>query len=132
MDITMTNHLNEHQLTLPQRETKPRIQGLTAITDLGVATRTQQELLLDYGNLIDFAKLGIGSAYVTPVLDKKIKLYRDHDIPVCFGGTLFEKHYHQNQLDSYVDLLKHCQIDWIEISNGILDISHTEMLKLAK
>ena len=51
---------------------------------------------------------------------------------MCFGGTLFEKHYHQNKLDSYAELLKHCQIDWIEISNGILDIPHTEMLKFAQ
>lgn len=102
LHITMTNYLNEYQLTLPQRENKPREQGLTAITDLGMPTGKQQELLLDYGDLIDFAELGIGSVYVNPVVHKKIQLYSEYDIPVCFGGTLFEKHYYQNQLGSYM------------------------------
>ena len=86
----MTKNLNEFQLTLPQRENKPRVQGLTAITDLGMTTCKQQELLLDYGELIDFAKLSIGSAYVNPVLHKKIQLYNEYDIIQCeYAGYCF-------------------------------------------
>ena len=39
---------------------------------------------------VDILKLGFGTAFVTPNLEEKIKVYQSYDIPVYFGGTLFE------------------------------------------
>ena len=39
---------------------------------------------------MDVVKFGFGTAYVTANLREKIAIYQDHNIPVYFGGTLFE------------------------------------------
>ncbi len=39
---------------------------------------------------VDIVKLGFGTSYVTPNLKEKLEVYRSYDIPIYFGGTLFE------------------------------------------
>ncbi|MGL1932258.1 MAG: phosphosulfolactate synthase [Desulfotalea sp.] len=124
------DHREGRTLSLPLRTEKPRFYGTTSVTDLGTNYEELSGLLDNYQNFIDHAKLGIGSAYLEPNLKNKIALYYRYNIPVHFGGTLFEKYYHQNKLDDYLIFLNHYKINWIEISNGTIDIHHDELLEL--
>ena len=109
-------------LTLPKRTKGERSYGLTSIADFGTPLGQLETILADYHQLIDIAKIGIGSAYVTPNVDKKIQLYKKYNVKPYFGGTLFEKCYLQGKLVDYIKSLKNFGIEWIEISNGTLDI----------
>jgi len=117
-------------LDLPERTSGKRTYGITSIVDFGIPTKELENILSDYSHIIDIAKLGIGSAYVTPNVKKKIELYEEYDvIPYC-GGTLFEKAYHQNKVSEYAAYLKRLGIEWIEISNGTVDIPLENRLEL--
>lgn len=119
-------------LELPARTVKPRVTGLTCINDTGTPCGELADRLADYGSLVDIVKLGIGSAYVTPNLDRKLDLYRRYAIPVYFGGTLFEKFYHQNKLNAYLDYLRKRDIHHIEISNGTIELPLDQRVALTK
>lgn len=119
-------------LTLPRRARKPRQHGITAITDLGLTLTGLRELLTEYGNYLDVAKFGIGTAYLTPRLAEKIALYREFNVIPYFGGTLFEKFQQQKKTKEYVQYLRQFGMDWIEISNGTIDLSLKERIKLIK
>lgn len=117
-------------LELPRRPSKPRRFGLTAVTDLGIPVGELAQVLPAYHPFLDIAKLGIGSAYIEPCLEEKIKLYRRFNIPVYFGGTLFEKYYIQGKFDDYLRFIRHLGIDWIELSSGIIDLPMEKTLEL--
>lgn len=117
-------------LELPKRTAGNRTYGLTSIIDLGTPLEELKSILHDYAPLIDIAKLGFGSAYVTPNLKKKVDLYKQHDIHPYFAGTLFEKCYYQNKIPEYLASLRDFGIDYIEVSNGTLNIPLQERLDL--
>ncbi|MEI2400907.1 phosphosulfolactate synthase, partial [Paenibacillus phytohabitans] len=78
-------------LNVPLRTKGERNYGITSIADFGTPIGLLKSYLSDYHAYIDIAKIGIGSAYVTPNLQEKINLYKKYKIiPYC-GGTLFEK-----------------------------------------
>lgn len=117
-------------LSLPRRTSGKRTYGLTAIIDLGIPLRELDHFLNDYHSIIDIAKFGIGSAYVTPFLREKVNLYKEYKIiPYC-GGTLFEKCYYQNKIPEYLKELQNLGIEWIEISTGTLDIPLQDRLNI--
>ena len=117
-------------LQLPKRTTRRRTFGLTSIIDLGTPVGQLEHFLEDYHMFIDIAKVGIGSAYITPNLQRKIDLYKEYGIKPYFGGTLFEKSYYQNKVPQYLECLDQYDIEWIEISNGTLNIPIIDRLKL--
>lgn len=119
-------------LELPRRTRKPRKHGLTAITDLGLTVAELRELLTEYHEYLDIAKFGIGSAYLTPRLADKVALYREHNVIPYFGGTLFEKFQQQRKVRDYLKYLKSFGVDWIEISNGTIEFSIKERVKLIR
>lgn len=119
-------------LNLPDRTKKNRSSGLTSIADFGVPLGELDHILTDYHDIIDFAKLGVGSAYVTPDVEKKIDLYKTYDIDPYCGGTLFEKCYLQHKFDDYLEYLRQLGLEWIEISAGVLEIPLHERLQLVK
>lgn len=119
-------------LDLPIRQTKPRQNGLTMITDKGDSLMQVRSLLESYSGFLDIVKLGVGTAFVEPKLDEKIALYKEFGIEVYFGGTLFEKFYSQNQMDAYVDFLKRHQINCIEISTGTVDINLQDRAEMVR
>jgi phosphosulfolactate synthase len=59
-------------------------------------------------------------------LRAKIELYQQHNIPVYFGGTLFEAFVIRNQFDDYIAMCKDYNIDVIEVSDGSIEIPHSE------
>ncbi|MBM7585583.1 phosphosulfolactate synthase [Bacillus pakistanensis] len=117
-------------LEIPKRTSGNRTYGLTSIIDLGTPIGDLKNILTDYHHLIDIAKIGIGSAYVTPNLKKKVDLYKGFDIKPYCGGTLFEKCYYQNKIPEYLSSLCDLGIEWIEVSNGTLNIPLQERLKI--
>lgn len=117
-------------LNLPKRTTGTRTYGLTSIIDLGTPKGELNTFLSEYHHIIDIAKMGIGSAYITPNLKQKIELYKNYGIKPYCGGTLFEKCYYQNKLPDYLARLKELGIEWVEVSNGTLDISLRERLNV--
>lgn len=119
-------------LEVPFRTTGERSYGLTSIADFGTPIGQLESFLEDYHSYIDIAKIGIGSAYVTPNLQEKINLYKKYKIiPYC-GGTLFEKCYVQEKIDEYAKSLQELGIEWIEISNGTVDIPLHKRIALIK
>ena len=117
-------------LSLPFRTGKPRSYGITAINDVGIGCADLRSHLEDRDDFLDFAKLGIGSAYLDKHLDRKVGIYREFGIPVCFGGTLFEKYYHQGKIDDYVLFLESTGVQWVEVSHGTVNISVEELLEV--
>ncbi len=119
-------------LDLPPRQKKPRKEGITAITDVGIPLGELVHILKSYHSLIDMAKLGIGTAYIEPLLEEKIACYKEYEIPVYFGGTLFEKYYSQGKLTDYLQFLDGCDIRCIEVSSGTLDIPSEQEIDLIR
>lgn len=109
---------------------KPRDSGINAITDTGIPLGELEKILEAYSCYIDIAKFGVGSAVVEPQLKQKVDLYKENNIKVYFGGTLFEKYYQAEKLDDYKQMLDQYNIDSIEISTGIIDISLEDRVDL--
>ncbi len=121
---------------LPKRTDKPRQYGLTMVMDKGMGLDDTNNFLSVAAPYVDIVKLGFGTAFVTNRLREKIDIYRSHNIPVYFGGTLFEAFLIRNQFDDYLKAIKDYNIDYVEVSDGSITIPHPEKCgyieKLAK
>ncbi|HEU4554176.1 MAG TPA: phosphosulfolactate synthase [Chitinophaga sp.] len=111
---------------LPNRTKKPRTHGLTMVMDKGLSVEEARNFLSVAGPHVDILKLGFGTSFVTPRLREKIELYQSHNIPVYFGGTLFEAFLIRNQLDEYIKVIKEYGITYMEVSDGSVTIPHAE------
>lgn len=111
---------------IPERNTKPRVSGLTMVMDKGLSVNEAENFLSVSYPHVDIVKLGFGTAYVTPDLRKKLEIYKSYDIPVYFGGTLFEAFLIRNEFDRYVDLCREFDIEYMEVSDGSIIIPHSE------
>ena len=111
---------------IPERTKQPRQNGLTMVMDKGLSLRDAESFISVGAPHTDIVKLGFGTSFVTPNLRAKIELYQQHNIPVYFGGTLFEAFVIRNQFDDYIAMCKDYKIDVIEVSDGSIDIPHTE------
>lgn len=117
-------------LNLPKRTTGERTYGLTAVMDVGTPKKELEIFLAEYHHFIDMFKMGIGSAYITPNLKEKVELCKQFGVKPYCGGTLFEKCYLQNKIPDYLAKLRELGIEWVEVSNGTVDIPLNERLKL--
>ncbi len=120
----------ETYLDLPKRTVKPRKNGITSIHDVRHTVRELEHILEEHQSFVDVAKLGVGTALVVPKLKEKIACYAKHDIDVYFGGTLFEKFYHQDKLEDYQRFMSDHNIGLVEVSEGTLDIPIEERLQI--
>lgn len=103
---------------IPERTVKPRESGLTMVMDKGLSLAQAGQMLETAGGLIDLVKLGFGTAYVTPDVEKKIALYRDSGVQCYLGGTFFEAFLRRNMLEEYLRLLDRLGLEIMEISDG--------------
>ncbi len=115
-------------LHLPFRESKPRENGLTMVIDTGYPLGLIEDYLKLTSEMIDYVKLGWGTALVTKQLEEKIALYRKFDIPVSFGGTLFELALVQKRVDAFEEFLGRNEMEYVEISDGTISLSLEEKL----
>jgi phosphosulfolactate synthase len=111
---------------IPERTKQPRQNGLTMVMDKGLSLRDAESFISVGAPHTDIVKLGFGTSFVTPNLRAKIELYQQHNIPVYFGGTLFEAFVIRNQFDDYIAMCKDYKIDVIEVSDGSIEIPHSE------
>ena len=117
---------------VPTRTVKPRTHGLTMVMDKGLSLREAEDLLSVSADYIDLVKLGFGTAYVTPNLDKKISIYRSAGLAVYFGGTLLEAFLIRNQLDDYIKLIEKYKMEHLEISDGSIIMPHEKKCQLIR
>jgi len=118
--------MNFNLTQIPDRITKPRANGITMIMDKGLSIEEAKNLMSIGHPHIDILKLGFGTAFVTPNLEEKIKVYQSYDIPVYFGGTLFEAFLVRNQFNDYIEVCRKYSINYMEVSDGSITIPHAE------
>ncbi|MBK7345640.1 MAG: phosphosulfolactate synthase [Chitinophagaceae bacterium] len=118
--------MNFNLSQIPERKTKPRKSGLTMVMDKGLSVAEAKNFMSVAAPHIDMVKLGFGTAYVTNTLKEKLEIYRSHDVPVYFGGTLFEAFLIRNQFEDYITVCKEYGISYMEVSDGSITIPHTE------
>lgn len=106
------------------------------VMDKGLSIEEAKNFLSIAHPHVDILKLGFGTAFVTPNLREKIEVYQSFDIPVYFGGTLFEAFLIRNQFNDYIEMCKNYKIAYMEVSDGSITIPHAEKCgyieKLAK
>jgi phosphosulfolactate synthase len=96
------------------------------VMDKGMGLDDVRNFLSVAAPYVDIAKLGFGTAAVTNNLREKIDIYTSYDIPVYFGGTLFEAFLIRNQFDDYVEVIKEYGLNYVEVSDGSVTIPHAE------
>lgn len=111
---------------VPERTYKPRIYGYTMAMDKGLSLREVEDFVSVAGGYVDVVKLGWATSFVTPNLQDKIKIYHDADIPVYFGGTLFEAFVVRDQFDDYRKILDKYGMSFAEVSDGSVDMEHQQ------
>jgi phosphosulfolactate synthase len=109
---------------IPERTKKPRQLGFTMAMDKGLSCREVEDFLSVASDHVDIVKLGWGTSFVTPKLPEKLKLYNEANIPVYFGGTLFEAFIIRDQFDDYRKILDKYGMKYAEVSDGSIDLDH--------
>jgi phosphosulfolactate synthase len=118
--------MNFNLLQIPERKLKPRKHGLTMVMDKGLSITEVHHFMSVASPHTDIVKLGFGTSFVTPKLREKIEAYQSYDIPIYFGGTLFEAFLIRNQFEDYISVCKDYGITYMEVSDGSIDIPHAE------
>jgi phosphosulfolactate synthase len=117
---------------LPKRTEKPRNKGITLALDKGFSVRQAEDFCEATSNYTDIVKLGWGTSLVTQNLKQKLDIYKNYNIPVYFGGTLFEAYVLRDELDKYVKLLQDYDIEYLEVSNGTIWLSDKRKNEIIK
>ena len=94
--------------------------------DKGLSLREAEDFINTSGDLTDFLKLGFGTSVMTPQVRDKVRLYRQANIKVYVGGTLFEAFLVRNMFDEYRKYIDSLELDAIEISDGSMMMDHDE------
>ncbi|HEX6847405.1 MAG TPA: phosphosulfolactate synthase [Chitinophagaceae bacterium] len=118
--------MNFNLSNIPDRMQKPRTSGLTMVMDKGLSINEAKNFLSVSHPHVDIVKLGFGTSFVTPNLKEKIEVYQSYNIPVYFGGTLFEAFLIRNQFEDYIAVCKEYGIRYMEVSDGSITIPHSE------
>lgn len=118
--------MNFNLSQIPARNLKPRTFGITMVMDKGLSINEVHNFMSIAHPHVDIVKLGFGTSFVTPNLREKIEAYRSYDVPVYFGGTLFEAFLVRNQFDDYIAICRDYGITYMEVSDGSIDIPHAE------
>lgn len=116
--------MNYSLKSIPEREAKPRERGFTMAMDKGLSVREVEDFLEVAGDYVDIVKLGWGTSYVSPNLQKKLDVYKAAGIPTYFGGTLFEAFIIRDQFDDYRRILDKYNMTFAEVSDGSIELPH--------
>ncbi len=118
--------MNFNLSQIPHRHQKSRNAGITMVMDKGLSIEEAKNFLSVSHPHVDIIKLGFGTSYVTPNLREKLDVYRSYNIPIYFGGTLFEAFLVRNQFDDYIQVCRDYDISYMEVSDGSITIPHAE------
>jgi len=111
---------------------RPRSTGVTHVLDRLVPLHpTELGYIAPY---IDVAKIGWGLPLLLPreTIRQRIKTYHDYAIEVSTGGTLLEYAVTRDRVPHLMDEARELGFDIIEISSGIIELSSTQIERLAK
>jgi phosphosulfolactate synthase len=122
MNVMMNFSLSQ----MPDRNRKPRTDGITMVMDKGLSISEVHNFLSVALPHVDIVKLGFGTSFVTPNLREKIEVYQSYDMPIYFGGTLFEAFLVRNQFEDYIRVCQDYKINYMEVSDGSVTIPHAE------
>lgn len=111
---------------IPDRIKKPRAHGITMVMDKGLSINEVKNFMSIAHPHVDMVKLGFGTAFVTPDLKAKLEVYRSYDMPVYFGGTLFEAFIIRNEFEEYINVCRDFGVSFMEVSDGSITIPHAE------
>lgn len=100
--------------------------------DKGLSVEQARQMLSIGYPHIDMVKLGFGTAFVTPNLQEKLDIYRSFNMPVYFGGTLFEAFLIRNQFEDYINICREYGVSYMEVSDGSINISHEDKCRYIK
>ncbi|MFN8353750.1 MAG: phosphosulfolactate synthase [Spirosomataceae bacterium] len=114
--------MNYSLTQIPERTVKPRNNGLTMVMDKGMSIRQVEDFLDVAADHVDVVKLGWATSFVTPKLKEKLQVYKEANIPVYFGGTLFEAFVIRNQFEDYMRTLDQFGVMYAEVSDGSMDM----------
>ena len=117
---------------LPPRSEKPRNAGFTMMTDMGLSVREAENFAESSAPYTDFVKMAFGSSLLIPSLESKLNIYQDAGITPIFGGTLFEIFAYRKNMEEYVNYLDKYGMDFVEISDGAIQIEHEEKVSYIK
>ena len=118
--------MNFNLSQIPERIKKPRASGITMVMDKGLSVNEAKNFLSVSHPHVDIVKLGFGTSFVTPNLREKLEVYKSYDLPIYFGGTLFEAFLIRNQYEDYIAVCKEFGIEYMEVSDGSISIPHAE------
>jgi phosphosulfolactate synthase len=118
--------MNFNLSQIPVRTQQPRTSGLTMIMDKGLSITEVHNFMSVGRPHVDIVKLGFGTAFVTPNLREKIEVYHSYNMPIYFGGTLFEAFLIRNQFEDYISMCKDYGVKYMEVSDGSISIPHAE------
>lgn len=118
--------MNFNLSQIPVRTQQPRTSGLTMVMDKGLSINEVHNFMSVGGPHVDIVKLGFGTSFVTPNLRQKIEAYQSYNVPIYFGGTLFEAFLIRNQFEDYINVCKDYGIQYMEVSDGSISIPHAE------
>lgn len=118
--------MNFNLTQIPERTQKPRTFGLTMVMDKGLSVEEARNFLSVAAPHVDMVKLGFGTSFVTPNLREKLAVYKEYNMPVYFGGTLFEAFLIRNQFEDYRKVVQEFGVHYIEVSDGSITIPHAE------
>src|SRR5919198_2499004 len=110
--------MNFNLSQMPERNPKPRDCGITMVMDKGLSISEVHNFMSISHPHVDIVKLGFGTSFVTPKLREKIEAYQSYNVPVYFGGTLFEAFLIRNQFNDYIAICKDYKINYMEVSDG--------------
>src|SRR5919108_1304689 len=102
--------------------------GLTHVIDKGLGPRAWEDVLETCGDYISIVKLGWGTAYVTPNLERKLEILKGK--PVVIGGTFLEAVIVQDKVDDYKAWVARLGLEHVEISDGVIDLPRERKLEL--
>jgi phosphosulfolactate synthase len=122
----MVSGYNFNLSELPDREMRPRKNGLTMVMDKGISLRQAEDFLDVCSDYVDFVKLGFGTSIITKRLKEKIKLYKDAGLKVFVGGTLFEAFVIRDKFDDYLKYISDLGLDSAEVSDGSIELKHDQ------
>src|ERR671933_2624233 len=102
--------------------------GLTHVIDKGLGPRAWEDVLETCGDYISIVKLGWGTAYVTPNLERKLQVLKGK--PVVIGGTFLEAVIAEDKIDDYKAWVTKLGLEHVEISDGVIDLPRERKLEL--
>jgi phosphosulfolactate synthase len=118
-------------LSFPNREQKPRQNGLNVIYDPGLPIRMLEQLLAE-NEQIDAMEMGPGAVFIATDLNERIRICQKNGITPFLGGLVLEKFIEKDKFADYVQFCKDHVIKTFQVSDTRINISHTNKCEIIK